>query len=473
MSGCGHSEPSAARTPSTEASSGPASIVASSAPSTSLSTSPASAASAAKPGPQSWTGYHADQARTGAVTSQASFDHAHIAWSDDLGGAVRGQALVFDGRVIAATENNRVVALDPSNGAILWSRSLGPALTDVDSVAGCGNINPLGITSTPVIDPTTGTVYVVGEVSDGHGGVTHHLDGLSVATGAVLLSEDVDPPLPAGERPAQLLQRAGLALGNGRAYIAYGGNDGDCGTYNGWVVGVNETGAADQVSFRVAPDGHGGAIWESGGAPALDGAGHVYVTTGNANPDPPQGGPDPKKYTESVVELSPELTPIASYKDEVAGGDEDLATGNPVLLPDGNVFSVGKTDIAFVLRQSDLAKVATIEHVCGSDPDGGPAYDPVTNRIFVPCRDGGIQVINLTTDTLGPRLSGADSSPIVIGSNVWALNHSTGVLAEFGTASGQLIQSVKLKTGIPSFNSPSTALGLILVPTTTGVTALN
>jgi polyvinyl alcohol dehydrogenase (cytochrome) len=407
------------------------------------------------------------------VTSASSFDNASIAWSADLGGAVRGQALVYGGRILAATENNRVVALDPQIGAVVWSASLGSPLTDVQSVAGCGDVNPLGITSTPVIDPDTGIVYVVGEVADGRGGVTHNLEGLSVATGAVTLSENVDPPLPSNERPAQLLQRASLALGNGRVYISYGGNDGDCGTYNGWVVGVDETGPPDLVSFEVAPDGHGGAIWESGGAPALDAAGHLYVTTGNANPDPPEGGPDPKKYTESVVELSANLAPITSYKDHVAGGDEDLATGNPVLLPDGNLFAVGKTDIGFVLRQSDLSEVAAVDHVCGSDPDGGPAYDQVTNRMFVPCRGGGIQIINLSTGTLGPRLAGADSAPIIIDTHLWALNHSSATLAEFDTSTGQLMQSIQIKSATPIFNSPSTALGLLLVPTTTGVTALH
>jgi polyvinyl alcohol dehydrogenase (cytochrome) len=173
-----------------------------------------------------------------------------------------------------------------------------------------------------------------------------------------------------------------------------------------------------------------------------------------------------------VVELSADLTPIASFKDRVAGGDEDLATGNPVLLPGGNLFAVGKTDIGFILRQSDLSQVAAIDHVCGSDPDGGPAYDQVTNRMFVPCRAGGIQVVDLSAQTVGPRLSGADSAPIVIGAHLWALNHSSGTLSEFDTASGRLLQSIQIKAGTPIFNSPSTALGLLLVPTTTGVTAL-
>ena len=96
----------------------------------------------------------------------------------------------------------------------------------------------------------------------------------------------------------------------------------------------------------------------------------------------------------------------------------------------------------------------------------------MTNRMFVPCRGGGIQVVDLGTHTLGPRLSGADSAPIIIGTHLWALNHSSATLAEFDTASGRLLQSIQIPGSTPIFNSPSTALGLLLVPTTTGVTAL-
>jgi polyvinyl alcohol dehydrogenase (cytochrome) len=393
------------------------------------------------------------------------------AWAAQLGGSVHGQVVVGDGRVIAATEQNRVVALNPQSGAVVWSVSLGPPLTDVQQVAGCGDIDPLGVTSTPVIDTTAGTVYVVGEVSTGGGAVHHQLEGLSTATGAVRLSEDVDPPLPAGERAVNLLQRASLALGNGRVYVSYGGNDGDCGAYHGWVVGVSASGAPREVSFEVASDGQGGAIWESGGAPAIDSTGDVYVTTGNANPDPPQGGPDPKKFTESVVKLSPDLTPLASFKDTIAGGDEDLATGNPVLLSGGRVFAIGKTDVGYVLRQSNLTQLAAIKGICGSDPDGGPAYDAATNRVFVPCKGGGIQVVDLTTGTAGARLAGANGAPIVIGRTLWALQYPDGTLSEFSLPAGALIQRRAIGATVPSFSSPSTALGLLLVPTTDGVIA--
>lgn len=418
-----------------------------------------------------WLSYHADQARTGAVAAVAGLDSASKAWSAGLGGVVHGEPVVFGNRVFAATENNRVVALDPESGRVLWSTSLGAPLTDVNAAAGCGNIDPLGITSTPVVDPESGIVYVVAEVRDSGGVVHHELSGLNAATGKVVVSDDVDPPLPAGEHAINLLQRASLALANGRVYVGYGGNDGDCGHYHGWIVAVAKAGSPHLLSFEVASDGEGGAIWESGGAPAVDQAGDLFVTTGNANPDPPEGGPDSKKYTESVVKLTPDLKPLASYKDVIAGGDEDLATGNPVLLPDGTVFAVGKTDVGYVLKQSDLSEVARIKGVCGSDPDGGPAFDAATDQIFVPCKDGGIQEIDLAAKKLGPKLSGANGPPIIIGQRLWALQYPTGSLVEFDIATGKQLKTLDVGP-IANFNSPSTALGLLLVPTNAGVTAL-
>jgi polyvinyl alcohol dehydrogenase (cytochrome) len=441
--------------------------------STSTTAAPTTTTATTSPGPASavWPSYHANQSRTGAVTGASGLSSVTRKWSTDLGGAVYGQPVVADGRVFVGTEENRVVALDPDTGSVLWSTSLGTPLTDVQSVAGCGDIDPLGITSTPVADPANDTVYVVGEISDRNGAVHHQLEGLDMGTGAVTLSVDVDPSLPTGERAVNLLQRTSLAIANGRVYVGFGGNYGDCGNYHGWVVGVATSGPADPVSFEVASDGEGGAVWQSGGAPAVDAQGDLYVSTGNANPDPPQGGPDPKKYTESVVKLTPTLTPVASFKDTVAGGDEDLSTGNPVLLPDGDVFAVGKTDIGYVLTQSDLSEVAAIRGICGSDPDGGPAYDATTDQIFVPCRDGGIQEVDLSDNTVGPMLSGANGAPILIDGNLWAVEYPTGVLTEFDVTTGKALQTVQIGSPVPTFTSPSTDLSLVLVGTTSGVAA--
>ena len=385
--------------------------------------------------------------------------------------------LIADGRILAATEQNRVVALRPSDGALFWSTSVGRPLTHVATAVGCGNIDPLGITSTPVLDPVTDTIYVVAEITSAGGVVQHQLVGLDAASGAVRVRVPADPPLPKGEQPVALLQRASLALSAGRVIVSYGGNSGDCGSYHGWVVSIDPSHPADRRSFEVASDGEGGAVWQSGGAPAVGVSGNIYVSTGNANPGPLQGGPDPKAYTESVVELTPELKPVASFKDRVAGGDEDLSTANPVLLPGGLVFSVGKTDIGFLLRAGNLHPVAMVPKVCGSDPDGGPAYDAGTQRLFVACRGGGIQVIDVRHRGLGQRLTGADSSPVVLGHGVWALDSRSNVITGWDTATLRKVGSVPVGSQVPVFNSPSiyaavgASAGIMLVPTTQGVSA--
>lgn len=432
-----------------------------------VGTSSVGSSSAGPSAPASWTGYHADRARTGAVAG--SFPSVRPAWRARLGTAVRGQPLVSGNRVLVATEGDRVVSLDPRTGAVQWSTSLGRPLTGVVDAVGCGNVDPLGVTSTGVVDEATGTLWVVGEVSDG-GRVAHRLVGLDVATGRTKTSARVDPPLPARESPLFLLQRASLALANGRVYVSYGGHLGDCGRYSGWVVGADAADPTRQISFRVAPDGEGGAVWQGGGAPAVDAAGDLYVTTGNATPFP-DGAPDPVRYAESVVKLSPELRPLAAFKDSAAGGDEDLSTGNPVLLPDGTLFAVGKTDAAFLLRQAGLGRVAAIPGVCGSDPDGGPAYDAATGRVFVPCRDGGIQVVDVRARKLGPLLAGADSAPIVVGRTVWAVDSQGGRLTAFDAATGARQQQVDVGADVPVFTSPSAGAGLLLVATTDGVVA--
>ncbi|MGT2426359.1 outer membrane protein assembly factor BamB family protein [Amnibacterium kyonggiense] len=415
----------------------------------------------------SWTGYHAGGGETAAVPGASS--RMTAAWTASLGGAVYGQPVVADGLVVAGTEDDRVVALDARTGARRWSATIGSPLTGVVAAAGCGNIDPLGITSTPVVDLATRVVYVVGErVVDGR--VEHRLAGFRLADGSQVLDRDVDPPLPSGERPVHLLQRAGLALANGRVYVGFGGNSGDCGQYHGWVVGAPTTGSGALTSFEVASDGEGGAVWMSGGAPAVAADGSVFVTTGNANPDPPQGGPDPKRYTESVVRLTPDLRPTAAFKDRVAGGDEDLSTGNPVLLPGGLLLSVGKTRIAYLLRASDLHRVAAVAGVCGSDPDGGPAFDAVTGRAWIPCRGGGLQEVDVTGRRLGPRIDGANSAPIVVGGTVWAADDGAGTLSAFDATTGARTQTLQVGA-LPHFASPSAADGMLFLGTTAGVRA--
>ena len=420
-----------------------------------------------------WPTYQHDAARLGAV-SGVTFRPSGRTWSVNLGGAVRGEAVAADGRVFAATETNRVVALDPASGKVLWSRVVGTPVRGIRQLTGCGNIDPLGITSTPVIDPVKHVVYVVAEISDGGTNVHHQLIGLSTTTGAVVVSKRADPPLPAGQKAINLLQRAALALANGRVYVAYGGNAGDCGVYHGWLVGV-PTGSGSNVSFMVAPNTQGGAIWSAGAGPSTDASAHVFVTTGNSNPWPATG--DPGTYSESAIKLTASLSVLASFKDPVASRDADLATGGPVLLPSGYVFVVGKTQRGYILRQSNLTRAATITGVCGSDPDGGNAFDNPRRTIFVPCRKGGLQPIKVNTHVLLPKLTGANSTPIIVGDRIIAVNYvpagttTNGTVWLYDLGTRKLVKTMPMPTPAPTFTSPSYAYGRLFVPTANGLAA--
>ncbi len=204
---------------------------------------------------------------------------------------------------------------------------------------------------------------------------------------------------------------------------------------------------------------------------AIDGRGNLYVSTGNANPFPDGAGPDPKRYTESVVKLSLALTVLASFKDRTANADLDLSTGNPVLLPGGLVFAVGKTNIGFLLRQSDLHQVAAIRGVCASNPDGGPAYYAAKQEVLVPCRGGGIRVVDIGSRKTGGLWSGANSTPIVVGARAWAASYDGDVLYQYDVASGRVRQRFGIAAGVPNFATPAVAAGRLYLGTMTGVAA--
>jgi outer membrane protein assembly factor BamB len=203
---------------------------------------------------------------------------------------VYGEPLGVRGRVIVATEGDSVYALDPTNGRVVWRRHLGTPVP-LSSLP-CGDIDPLGITSTPAYDAASGSLFVVAEVT----GSRHVLFALDPATGAVRWSRGVDL---AGDDPRVHQQRAALALGNGYVYIGLGGLYGDCGAYRGEVVGVPTSGHGSTLAYRV-PVAREGAVWATGG-PVLDGQGNVYVSVGNGSSTTTYDGSD------SVLELSPTL----------------------------------------------------------------------------------------------------------------------------------------------------------------------
>jgi outer membrane protein assembly factor BamB len=175
----------------------------------------------------SWTTYHLDNARTGDDTSEPSFASLTPGFNVAVDGAVYAEPLVTGNSVIVATENDSVYALDAATGATQWRTTLGAPVRR--STLPCGNIDPLGITGTPVIDNATGTVYAVTEIAT-LAGPAHQLVALNLTNGAVKWQRSADVN---GMDPSVHQQRAALTLANGRVYFAYGGLAGDCGQYVG------------------------------------------------------------------------------------------------------------------------------------------------------------------------------------------------------------------------------------------------
>jgi outer membrane protein assembly factor BamB len=150
-----------------------------------------------------WTVLHRSLGGSRVDPSGASFSSPHQAWvSPKLSGKLYGEPLVDGSQVLVATEADTVVSLSASTGKSLWQTTLA---TPVPATGlPCGNISPtVGITSTPVVDMSRQEIFVVADELSG-GVVQHHLYGLSVSTGAVLLNQDVDPP---ASDPKALFQR--------------------------------------------------------------------------------------------------------------------------------------------------------------------------------------------------------------------------------------------------------------------------
>src|SRR5712671_1885655 len=199
-----------------------------------------------------------------------------------ISGNVYAQPLYIEGgpsgpMIIAVTESNNVYALNATTGTVIWQRNLGPPVT---SGLPCGNINPLGITGTPVIDLASRSLFLDALID----GATkkHFIYSLNADTGATNSGWPVDVNAAAtynGISFTSLVQneRGGLALVNGRVYVSYSGHLGDCGAYRGWVVGVNISNPSNVNAW--ATTAIGGGIWGHGGV-ASDGT-NMFVITGN------------------------------------------------------------------------------------------------------------------------------------------------------------------------------------------------
>jgi len=409
-----------------------------------------------------WTAYHDGPGRPGFAAGLPPAGHLAIRWSRGLDGAVYGQPLVIGDLVVAATEGGTVYGLDRSSGRVRWRVHVAAPLPLTRQP--CGDIDPIGITSTPVY--YRGLVYAVAQ--DGRSG--HVLVGIDPATGRLRYRRAVPSP---DRRPYYDQQRAALAAEDGRVYVTFGGHAGDCGPYVGSVVGMPAAGSGREpvVSYLVPTTDHGG-IWAPGG-PAIGHGGTIFVGVGNGATSPPFDD------TDSVTALSPQLrrTGVFAPRDWRAdnAADLDLGSMTPVLAGSGQILMAGKRGVAYLLDAAGLGGVGGQRAELAVCPafGGAAVLGPV---VILPCASGGPAAVRVSPGALrllwrGP--SAADGSPVAGGGAVWVTANSAGVLYQLDPATGQVRQRIAVGSQLPHFASPSLSGRLVLVGTLHGVVAVS
>jgi hypothetical protein len=318
--------------------------------------------------------YHNDNARSGqnlqeTVLTPASVNSAGFGKTGFLAmdGKVDAQPLVAAGldvngsrhtAVLAASEHDSVYAFDADTGATLWQVSLLQAGETPSDPRGCTQVQPeIGVTATPVIDRNAGphgTIWLVAMSKDAGGHYFQRLHALDLADG----SERPGSPVTIAAQypgtgsnssngvvtfdPAQYKERSALLLANGTVYTSWASHC-DIGVYSGWVIAYDAATLRQNAVLNTEPDGSGGAFWNSGGGPAADAAGNLFLMAGNGSFDTTlvNGFPANADYGNAFTRLSrggPGLA-VADYftmSNTVAESsiDEDLGSGGPMLLPD-------------------------------------------------------------------------------------------------------------------------------------------
>ncbi len=412
--------------------------------------------------------YHADKFRSGVNLQEFALTASTVKastfgklFSRSVDGQIYAQPLYVANLTIAgarhnvvfvATEHSSVYAFDADGRSTspLWKRSFINPSVGITTIAKPANalISPeISISSTPVIDTSTGTMYVSVSTSES-GAIVHRLHALSLTTGAekfggpIRIQGSVPGTYPAlavnGTLPfvsKQHLQRPALLLLNGNVYIAYGSN-GDVLPYNGWlfVYSAAGTGVLHRVAiFCTSPDQGAAAIWQSGDGPAADSNGNIYLATGNGPFDLNTGGRDAGNTVLKLALQSGALVRLdyfaPSNTAQLTADDLDLGAGGPILpstqagaAAPNLVVVGGKDGKIYLVNRSNLGQ-----------------FNPTTNS-------------NVETVTIGnpEPTNGLFAAPAALGSSIY--------FGEVNEPLGRFIFSNGLLSSAPAAQTSTTFL---------------
>lgn len=344
--------------------------------------------------------YHADRFRSGVNLQELALSPSNVKvsafgkiFSRTVDGQIYAQPLYVANLTIAgakhnvvyvATEHSSVYAFDADGklSSPFWKRSfINPSagITTIPKPSSALIEPEISISSTPVIDGATNTLYVAVS-TDENGNIVHRLHALSLTTGAekfggpIVIQGSVPGSYPALAQngrvpfvPKQHLQRPALLLLNGNVYIAYGSN-GDQLPYNGWLFAYSAsgTGVLHQVAvFCTSPNKGASAIWQSGDGPAADNSNNIYIATGNGPFDLNTGGPDAGNTVLKLALQSGALVRLDYFtpfnQATLTADDLDLGAAGPIIPAtqsgaaapslvivggkDGNIYSINRSNM--------------------------------------------------------------------------------------------------------------------------------
>ena len=253
--------------------------------------------------------------------------------------------------VYVATTNNSVYAFDADTGTQYWHVTLGTPISNANYGSGCVDINGnAGIVGTPVIDPVAGTLYVVNSLNTA-GAFSFMLHALNIGTGADKAGSPVQIT-NTGFNALTQNQRSGLALSGGNVLIPFSSHC-DMGSYHGLLFSYNASTLAKNAVFNTSPTGNGDSLWMSGQGPAVDASGNIYFGTSNGTWD------GVSNFSESFIKLGSSLNLLdwftAANHATLDGGDLDLDTSGPLLIPPGDrLLMVGKSATGYLINTGSL-----------------------------------------------------------------------------------------------------------------------
>jgi len=453
-------------------------------------------------------------------------------------GLVDAQPLYVSNLVVAgaahkvlyvATEHDSVYAFDADTGTALWQASLKSAGETTSDDRGCSQVTPeIGITSTPVIDRhagTNGTIFVAAMTKDASSHYHQRLHALDISTGQEQAASPTEIAATFGATtfaPGQYKERAALLLNNGTIYTTWASHCDD-GPYGGWIIAVSESTLAITSVLNVALGASGSgyasqgpSIWMSGGGPAADSAGNVYVLTANGRFETSLsagGFPSDGDYGNSFVKIVSTGATLAvsdyfAMSGEVAesSSDTDLGSGGVMLLPDmadanGTMrqlaVGAGKDGNLYVVDRNNMGKFTSVGNNIWQELDGvlgggvwaTPAY--FNHSIYYGPQGGSLRAFSLTnallssspTTQTSTQFTAPGTFPVVSANGtangiVWAYeNASTAVLHAYAASNlaTELYNSNQASNGRDHFGAgnkfiaPVVADGKVFVATTNSV----